>query len=486
MPAYALDSTGAANANQVVNELLNVTYLERNRYRFFIPLSGPFYSKSLVVRYLDDNNQPQTMAENYDYAPVFQFVNASGDIEKPVYCGITILNDTLFNSIQAISINYQAFGGGWSFDKEKINSFLETNIYNPDISIIEVVPSKKLIISASLNEWVLDSFAKITQAQLEVPVIDLGVAIRLNGVGSQPANPNAHVNLGGDQSVAGVKTFTTGIIVPVLGASEDSNKAASTAWVRNYVSSVGGSGGPSNARPFLAQPLTVYVRKNGNDSNSGLVDSAGGAFLTIQRAIAFAQTQDTNINFCDIVIGPGDWSDNGAHYIRPNAPTAGTRASITLTYNGPNNLDAFLGGVNVLGGGIDFYNVSMSYLTLDGASVSLIGASIDYVHLNKRSYLDIGDVSFNYGSFAFGLFCDTLSIAQVGAIAFVDSPEYFQSFLKCEKNSCITFLGTAPIGNFYGQRFDVKTNSVIDVAGEGVGYLPGTTVGVVSSGGQYV
>jgi hypothetical protein len=45
----------------------------------------------------------------------------------------------------------------------------------------------------------------------------------------------------------------------------------------------------------------------------------------------------------------------------------------------------------------------------------------------------------------------------------------------------ITFTGAAT-----GQRYDIRENSVCNVAGGGATYLPGDVAGATATGGQYV
>lgn len=64
---------------------------------------------------------------------------------------------------------------------------------------------------------------------------------------------------------------------------------------------------------FLNNVKTLYVRKDGNDSNTGLTNDAAGAFLTIQRAANKAASYDFNSSVTagvHIFVAPGLYEEN--------------------------------------------------------------------------------------------------------------------------------------------------------------------------------
>lgn len=78
---------------------------------------------------------------------------------------------------------------------------------------------------------------------------------------------------------------------PTPAALDNSTKFATTAYVDR------------TARDKLTANRTYYVRNDGNNANTGLANNAGGAFLTIQKAVDVMVTLDLNGFVCNIQIG---------------------------------------------------------------------------------------------------------------------------------------------------------------------------------------
>ena len=103
-------------------------------------------------------------------------------------------------------------------------------------------------------------------------------------------------------STDGTQTLTNKTLTnPIVGTQsqgDNSTKAASTAYVDR------------TTREVLSANRTYYVRTDGSDSNNGLANTSGGAFLTIQKAINTASGLDLSIYDVSILVPAGTWTEN--------------------------------------------------------------------------------------------------------------------------------------------------------------------------------
>jgi len=81
----------------------------------------------------------------------------------------------------------------------------------------------------------------------------------------------------------------------------------------------------SNVRTVLTANRTYYVRTDGSDSNDGLANTSGGAFLTIQKAITTTAALDRSTYNVTIQVGSGTYT--GAVSVTGWGPGSG---SVTL------------------------------------------------------------------------------------------------------------------------------------------------------------
>jgi hypothetical protein len=134
----------------------------------------------------------------------------------------------------------------------------------------------------------------------------LGSTIVLTGSGSATITfPDTDASLlsTADDEFSGLDEKTT-LHDDDLFVIEDSEDGGEKKKVKR--SNVGGGGG----REILSADRTYYVRTDGSDSNDGLSDSSGGAFLTAAKANQVVATIDKNGYNITVQFGAGTWNEN--------------------------------------------------------------------------------------------------------------------------------------------------------------------------------
>src|ERR1019366_1497903 len=77
--------------------------------------------------------------------------------------------------------------------------------------------------------------------------------------------------------------------------------------------------GGATTRPLVLANFTYYVRTDGSDSNTGLANTSGAAFLTIQKAVTIVQGLDLNGFTVTIQVADGTYTGG----VSANVPFVG-------------------------------------------------------------------------------------------------------------------------------------------------------------------
>jgi len=243
-------------------------------------------------------------------------------------------------------------------------------------------------------------------------------------------------------------------------------------------------------REVLTAARTYYVRTDGSDSNTGLANTAGGAFLTAQKAINEALNLDARTYQVTIQIGPGTRTAG----MTISAQMTGTLPLIIIGDNSTPanckitttaaNCFTITGGATVTISGfqpktinsgncldVELGSVLIGYMTFDesagfhqqlgeGATVtwfanySIIGGAVGHCHTSSPCTFQTYAITVTLtGTPAWGSF---------GAGAANGGTQYWAN---------VTFSGSAT-----GQRYYVHKNGVIDCGGgASETFLPGTS-----------
>ncbi|MEQ1942181.1 DUF2793 domain-containing protein [Mesorhizobium sp. VNQ89] len=255
-------------------------------------------------------------------------------------------------------------------------------------------------------------------------------------------------------------------------------------------------------RDRLTANRTYYVRADGSDSNDGLADDAGGAFLTIGRANQAIGQIDFNGYAVTIDLGAGTFAEQvdvpvvvgltTYHYLVYSGAGDTTIITADLGYQG--TVQARLGAGAVLqnckianpnvngygclslqrgwlriGAGITFGSCGGSCITVQGSG-SYVLSDADFT-LDA----DIGALIRAIDQGGMQIFGNTIAMGTRTVATTIEA----RNLGFVEVNS-VTFTGTVT-----GKRYDVGNNALINTNGAGASYIPGTVAGDAWNGGVY-
>ncbi|WP_406873832.1 DUF2793 domain-containing protein [Aminobacter sp. P9b] len=274
------------------------------------------------------------------------------------------------------------------------------------------------------------------------------------------------------------------VLLPASLALTDPNQAAAKRHIRE----------------LLAANRSYFVRTDGSDTNNGLGDTSGGAFLTIQKALDVAASLDMAGFTVTIQVADGTYggtiivpamtgqADPSALVIAGNG---GTPANVIVSTNNANAISAPSGagclvkdmeirttasgfGLNADGGTLQFQNVRFGACAQAHILCQNNGAAA------ATGNYAISGASPMHWSAQTGGFINT----EGRTVTLVGTPAFSTAFAS-SRHGDIACAGMTFGGAATGTRYSTTLNGVINTAGGGASYLPGSVAGSTATGGQY-
>ena len=150
---YPFDPTGLAPGNIIVDEIHTLTEINAQQYRILIPEFAPFYLGNFQIKHTDTQGQTRILNEQVDYTLCLPYIGATRSIGQMLYGGITI-NDSIINGI--LKITYRTLGGDWTADASYVLNALAEYVYNPRITVWDIVTDKPTMFPPINHDQLLD------------------------------------------------------------------------------------------------------------------------------------------------------------------------------------------------------------------------------------------------------------------------------------------------------------------------------------------
>ena len=260
-------------------------------------------------------------------------------------------------------------------------------------------------------------------------------------------------------------------------------------------------------RTRLTASQTYYVRSDGNDANTGLVNNAGGAFLTIQRAVNFV-ANNIDLAGCNVAIQigtTGTWTEavivqgpfvGGGPYVFVNISGPGS-ANLNWTTPGGNGfpITASSGAVIVVSN-VRFLNNNCHVMSQFGGLLC-IGVGVDFgptggyhIFANSGGLISGHLMTSGYTISGGGLShmeVESAGMIQIAGVtvALVGTPNFTQAFANAQRGGFIGYNSNTFSGGATGQRWAASGNAVLFCNNASPNtYFPGNANGAVSLGGQ--
>lgn len=252
----------------------------------------------------------------------------------------------------------------------------------------------------------------------------------------------------------------------------------------------------AGGREVLTTNRTYFVRADGNNANNGLTNNAGGAFLTIQKAIDTAAALDMSIY--DVTIKVADGSYSGANVLKTFLGSGRiiiegnvtTPANVLINPTGSAFSGTWLGkyvirGFRLVPSLFAFYILDQGVLEYEAID---FGACSIHVLASGGQITATGNYTISGGAsrhwIASGpgarIVCSGKTITITG------TPNFTTAFAMAEELGQVRPTANTFSGAATGSRYNATSLGLIQTNGAGVNALPGNSAGSTANGGQYV
>lgn len=256
-------------------------------------------------------------------------------------------------------------------------------------------------------------------------------------------------------------------------------------------------------RERLTAARTYYIRTDGNDANNGRTNVAGGAFLTIQKAIdvvfgtldlgGFNVTiQIGNGTYAGIVatspqVGAGKITLSGDTTTPANVIMQASTGTACITAIGT-GVALYVQGVKVAAAtGQGWYSGNGAFIAQSGkneigafpAGQQIMADGNGVILLNAAMVLAGGSA----GNHLYALSGGRINIQ--GATWTITGSPTIAAFAAAAVGGSIFAVSNTFSGAVTGTRYSATLGGVIQTNGGGASFFPGTVAGATATGGQY-
>jgi hypothetical protein len=247
-------------------------------------------------------------------------------------------------------------------------------------------------------------------------------------------------------------------------------------------------------RERLTAARTYYVRTDGSDSNTGLTNASGGAFLTIQKAMDVAVLLDTGGYSVTAKVADGTYTGSaalampliggGEMIVEGNTSTPANtvigsmsaikNAVLKVQYARINTSSSFC--LYATTGGL----LSFSNVEFNGATAAHIRASFGGNVSASGNYSIVG---------AAPIHAQSIQTGQIGisskTVTITGTPNFSTAYAVSDTCGAMELYNNTYSGSATGVRFAVSMNGVIQTYTGNTTLLPGNSAGTTATGGQY-